>query len=373
MIFCKICNNKKKLTNTRTVIKSNLPVFDHISFNKISNFCTYTQCNYCQIISVQQNKEIKKNIKYFTSKIYSNSKQTSQKKNINKKKKYLYRSQHQANYISKNIKKNKVNILDIGCFDGKLLGYLSLICKKSFFYGHDINLFLKKSFPNKKNFFFIKEINDIKCKFDCIIFSHSIMYIKNLAQTLLTCKKLLKRDGKIFIQIPDIKKNIFYSLMGDQYYNFTENSLINIFKLFGFKIKKIDKKHFPREIVLVLKKDININNKNTKLIKKDSIFQKNLISLNKLKHKLEKKFNKNQYLVLGTTVNAAFVDEIISKNINHFVDENLTLDKNYFREKKIYHPRKIYNYQNVILPFINKGNRILSRFKKMYKGNYIKI
>ena len=86
MSFCKICNNKKKSINKKTVIKSNLPVFNHISFNKISNSCTYTQCNYCQIISVQQNKEIKKNIKYFTSKKYSNSNQTSQKKILIKKK-----------------------------------------------------------------------------------------------------------------------------------------------------------------------------------------------------------------------------------------------------------------------------------------------
>ena len=117
----------------------------------------------------------------------------------------------------------------MGCFDGKLLSYLNLICKKSFFYGNDVSSFLKKSFPLKKNFFFVKTINNLKCKFDCIILSHSLMYIKNLAQTLLICKKLLKEDGKIFIQIPNIKKNIFYSLMGDQYYIFTENSLINIF------------------------------------------------------------------------------------------------------------------------------------------------
>ena len=45
-------------------------------------------------------------------------------------------------------------------------------------------------------------------------------------------------------------------------------------------------------------------------IKKDNIFEKNIILLKKIKKKLIN-YKKYKNLVLGTTVNASFVDEII--------------------------------------------------------------
>ena len=371
MNFCKICSGRIKSNNKDKIIKSYLPIFNHMNFEKISDTCTYHKCSYCKLISINPNMKIHKSIRSFISPQYANSKQTNQKKTIKGKSNFLYRSKHQANYISKYIKKKNVNILDIGCFDGKLLNYLNLICRKSFFYGHDINPYLKNNFPSKKNFFFIKTIKNLKKKFDCIILSHSLMYIKNLKRTLSLCRKLLKENGKIFIQIPNIRENIFYSLMGDQYYVFTENSLINICKLSGFKINKIDRKHFSREIILILTK--HKNSKPKKPTTKDMIFEKNLAFLNKLKLKLIEKFKSNKYLVLGTTVNAAFVDEIINKNVNFFVDENFQSQNNFFRKKIIQHPKKLQNFHSVILPFVKSKNLMLKKFKTTYNGNYIKI
>ena len=371
MSFCKICDKKLKLINKHKLIKSNLPVFNHANYGKISDYCYYTKCNFCQLISILANKKIKKSIKFNSSKKYVETKQTDQKKIVKGRKKLLYRSELQAEYISKHIKKNKVKILDIGCFDGKLLNYLDSICKKSLFYGYDINPFLEKLFPPKKNFYFLKNLELVNFKFDCIVISLSLQYIKDLKRLLTACRNLIKDDGKIFIQVPDIKKNIFHSLMADQRYIFTENSLLNICKILNLTIKKVDKKYFSREIILILKRGSGLKNKCQ--IDKDRVFENNLITLKKIKNKLKLKFTNNRYSVLGTTVNAAFIDEVIKKNITHFLDENVKSKNKFFRGKKIQHPKKLKKTNNVIFPYVNSENAMLKRFRNTYKGHFITI
>ena len=71
------------------------------------------------------------------------------------------------------------------------------------FYGYDINKNLRNKFPNKKNFNFVSgNINKISKKFDLIVMSHSIMYIKDLSNKFRSFSRLLKKEGKINIQIP---------------------------------------------------------------------------------------------------------------------------------------------------------------------------
>ena len=75
-----------------------------------------------------------------------------------------------------------------------------------------------------------------------------------------------------------------------------------------------------------------------------------------------------QYAVLGKTINAAFVDEILGKNVIFFIDEN-NIKKEKFREKDVLQPRKLSSKTNVILPYYN-NIKIIDRFKKKYKGKF---
>ena len=63
----------------------------------------------------------------------------------------------------------KSNILDIGCFDGKLLYFLSKKLKKSSLTGLEINKKLKKNFPSGKRFKFINDFEKLPKKYDAII------------------------------------------------------------------------------------------------------------------------------------------------------------------------------------------------------------
>ena len=359
--LCKICSYKTKK------ISITLPFFRHIDFKKDLNNIVLRKCMNCQMIHNYKNSNNITNL--FKKKSYSLSKQTSHLVKNNKD--YKRRTFYQAEIIYKIFrKKNNINVLDIGCFDGQLLLDMSKLFKKYNFFGYDINKKLIKLFPKKKNFrFVLSNLNNINIKFDLIVMSHSIMYIKDLNKKLQICKKLLNKRGKIFIQFPNLKINPFYSLMSDQFQFPTENSIKNILKLNNFDSIIIKKRVFSKELIIIAK--IGKYNKNIKLIK-DSIYEKAISKIKRIKRNLLK-IPDSELNVLGTTVNAAFVDEILSKKINFFVDEQNFKVNSLFRGKKVIHPKKITCKKSTILPYGRDNKFIINYFKKQYKGNYFLI
>ena len=359
---CNLCEN----INQNKIFKTNFPSFRHLDFKKISSKTKYLKCSKCQSISVYHSKK-KENIEnMFKSKKYSHSNQTNQKKYFNTN--LLYRSEIQSEFIAKHLKDNS-NILDVGCFDGRLLSFLNKKLNKSSFTGFEINKKLKKIFPKKKNFFFVENLDNLKYqKFDAVILSHSIMYFKKLNFLLKKINYLLNEKGKLFIQIPDIVKNPLNLLMGDQRSIITVNSMKNLCKLSGFKIIKIEKRVFKREILFVITKN-NLNVKKN-LMFSDNTLENTLNFINKFKLRLIKKFLDKKYYILGTTVNAAFVHELFKKKILFVLDENN--DKKIFRKLKVFKPKNFNFKFNTIVPLIEK-KLFVKKLQKKYKHNFLLI
>jgi len=356
---CKFCSNK---LNKITI---NLPFFSHFNFQTKQNKNILFNCPNCHITHnfISQN-----DLFFFKSKKYSQSSQTSHKIKI-KKNIFQTRSFLQAQTIKKILKDTDktYDFLDYGCFDGRLLKELGAIYKKSNFYGHDVNKKVKKFFPYKKNFYFINFEKELKSKFDFVIFSHSMMYIKNINIILDKIIESLKSTGIIFIQMPDISENPFYSLMDDQFYFFDKKNLYNLSIIKKLNFKLIKNNYFKREFIVLYSKDYN--NKLHKLVK-SNIYANAIKKVNNFKNKLLTNFHKlNLIGVMGSTINAAFVDEILKSKVKFFIDENC-ISKKKFRNKAVLHP--INNKKNdfIILPYNYKNMNILNNFKKKYKGMF---
>lgn len=94
----------------------------------------------------------------------------------------------------------KSRILEIGAGSGALLKYINDIYKCSVFYSElskEANLNLKK----KKNF---KDLNATNNKyFDLVILRHTLEHIHNIESFIIYLKSFLKKEGVLFIEVPD--------------------------------------------------------------------------------------------------------------------------------------------------------------------------
>ena len=358
--FCLICSDNC------SEIQINHPFFRHLDYTTVSNNANLFKCSNCQTISNPD--AVKTELSTFEEKIYADSHQTQQTMYVDGYTEPVTRSFLQARILSEQIFNNEnMRILDIGCFDGSLLVELDKIITNADLWGFDINPHLESFFPEKDNFHFIStDLEDLEEPFDLITLSHSILYIPNLNVLMASISRLLKEDGTLFIQIPDICTNPFYSLMGDQSLIFTEISLNNVLYRFGYRTEIVKNDYFPRELLVISKKDESVDFSS---YKEDNLFEDNIEIINSVKTKL-KNITYDNLTVLGTTVNAAFVDEIIGGRIEFFVDENSPKEGKTFRGKKVIHPKDLNSSNYTILPYGGSGEIIKERFQKLYKGTF---
>ena len=342
------------------------PFFRHLDYTTVSRSMSIVKCMFCQTIS--NPAAVKNELSTFKGETYAGCPITRQTMHASGYVLPVTRSVIQAKILTDNfISGENTRILDIGCFDGSLLLELDSILSKAELWGFDINPHLELYFPKKDNCYFMStNLEDIEGSFQLITMSHSLIYVPDLRILMESINRLLLDDGTLFIQIPDISLNPCYSLMGDQNFIFTKTSLTNVLKQFGYKSKVINNDFFPRELLIAAQKNEPLNLPN---YEGDNLFEQSIDKLNQVKEYIQKIDHPN-IAVLGTTVNAAFVDEILGEGIQFFVDENTSSIGKDFRGKKVIHPKELGNSQHIILPYGESSIKIQERFQELYSGTY---
>jgi SAM-dependent methyltransferase len=109
------------------------------------------------------------------------------------------------NFITKFSKKDD-NILDVGCFDGKILKLLERDGFKNL-YGVDFSDASKKSFKNTSIHFAPCDIEKDEIpfdrKFDVVIFTDILEHLFSPQSTLYDLRKKLNKDAKIIFSVPN--------------------------------------------------------------------------------------------------------------------------------------------------------------------------
>lgn len=364
---CPICHS-----SDTEVLNIKHAFFRHLDFATVKPSGCIGRCSTCQsLFNVVNDKTITDINNLFESRDYALSRQTQQTLILKGYKEPVTRSFLQAELLCKLLNKGQPSILDIGCFDGRLLNELNCRFNSADLHGFDINEHLRLVFPTKDNFhFWPSDIECVKGGFDLICMSHTLAYVKDIPCLMKQIKRLIKPDGLLFIQTPDISKNLCYILMGDQYYHYTANILKNTLRNFGFEFSSLDNNWFPREVVGIAK--LASHRATIRHIKDLQIYEC-IRYLNDTAARLNEILNSSPIGVLGTTVNAAFVDEVLGNKVTFFADENCSRVGSVFRNKKVLHPQSLADSDLLIIPYGESCQPIKERFEKEYRGQFMSL
>lgn len=263
-------------------------------------------------------------------------------------------------------KKKYKKILDFGSSNGAML--YPFIKTKTDLYATDLKNNISNNLKKNKNFkkfINLKSLYKTKLKFNLITLIHVFEHLTEPKNIFLNLEKILSDDGKIFLQIPNYKKNPADLAIYDHTAHYDKHSIINFFSTSNFKIDRLEENYMFGEFTIVLsKKKIKPTISNYKKVKHH--YKKELRLLKTEINKVKKLKN---FSILGTSVNSTFFYSYNKKNMKNFFDEDEV------KIQKLHIGKKILRLQDnqkhtLFLPFFGqKKINIMRRLKKEYSYN----
>lgn len=273
----------------------------------------------------------------------------------------------QAGLLSPLFAGTDISVLDIGCFDGKLLTEIEKVSHASVLCGFDVRERLQ--YPRGPAFrFFSGSLETVHGCFDWILMSHSLQYIHDMYSLFSHIRRLLKPDGRLFIHVPDFSAKPATLLLGDLYYHYTPAILGTILRRMGFKPCPLENDCFPRDILVTASQR---NHQGCCVDEADTHFETGLAYLAGLAEGLNALEISGSMGVLGTTIDAAFSEYCLGNRASFFVDENPGKTGAFFHGKPVLHPRSLQERDVVVIPMGKSGEIIRQRFSRHYSGTYV--
>jgi 2-polyprenyl-3-methyl-5-hydroxy-6-metoxy-1,4-benzoquinol methylase len=360
---CLVCNNTftNHLFEDRKFVSSDLEIIKKKTY--------FFFCNLCGNLQKEINSKYIKKIKS----IYNNYIGFKKYNNGDQKKVFdIEASKNRCEVIFNLIQKkinNKIKFLDFGCSNGAML-YPMIGQKKIQLYGTDIKNILDKKIIKSKNFKGFLNLNRIlsyKKKFDIITLIHVFEHFINPFDELIKIKKLLKKNGRIYIQIPNYNENFYDLKIYDHATHWNKLSLNQIFQRAGYKIEKIYTSVIDCEFTIVIRKKnitkININKK--KILKEKKNILNKLLKIKEVYKKLNKT---KKFSILGSSVAASLIISEFKNKIKLIYDQDLDKIGNYHYNFLIHRINKNIP-EKIFLPFPKKRLRKIK--KNLNKYNLI--
>ena len=340
-----------------------LPFFRHIDFSTVAQSGCIKLCKSCAVVICSQ--FFSQEQLHFTTQEYRGSRQTDQPKKKDRHGTATTRTELQAFNISQMLQTPAPKILDIGCFDGRLLLHLSDLVRGGSFTGVDIMVDAGDEVMGERGITLSTDLKRaLDGEYDLIIISHSISYFPDLPLLLSAFRSALACGGTLYIQMPDIVANPYYLLMGDQFFTFTPDCLIYLLTVHGFRALRLPVLMFPREAVVVA----TVGELNPRLVgdigRRATDIESCLSFLQKKRHSSRNYETATAFGIFGTTANAAFVDESTSCLAKFFVDEDPRRSQGLFRGKEVRSLEKLTQQDRIYFPYDeNLRQKILRRTK----------
>lgn len=275
----------------------------------------------------------------------------------------------QAELLNPYLKRENLRILDIGCFNGRLLNEIANRCDVSDLCGFDVEE--RPEFSEAGACRFVTGgLEKITGCFDLIIMSHSMQYISDVKGLFSLIADSLDQGGLVFVHVPDFSQKPCSLLFGDLYFQYTKPIINNIFRCMGFEPMPLVNNFFPRDVLTVARKKRQLSNP---VYEKDELIYKSIRQIQAMAERLVALPEYNSIGILGTTIEAAFAEHCLGGRVSFFVDENPRKIGTSFHGRDVRHPRTINADEVVVIPMGSSSESIRERISSQYSGHYVCI
>jgi SAM-dependent methyltransferase len=264
------------------------------------------------------------------------------------------------------------SILDIGCFDGRLLRAFRDSYPAARLFGRDVGESLRRFFPPEDGIAFAADDSVwASGPFDLIVFSHSLQYVPDLNDVLQRAAAHLSAVGKFFVQVPNLANRPSSMLLGDLHQHFTRASLTNLLSLNGYDATIVEPTGFPRDLVMIAAP----TNGKREVRSFDGLHTVSATAgaLDAMAQKVVDLMKDVGGNVLGTTIDAAFVASVLGKKLQDFVDEAPLPADARFLGRSVRHPATLAQHERTFVPLGSGAGAALRRLQGAYRGEFFLI
>jgi SAM-dependent methyltransferase len=263
-------------------------------------------------------------------------------------------------------------ILDVGCFDGRLLRAFRQRYPTARMVGYDVSEGLQRFFPpHERIAFFSGDLAWEAAPFDLIVFSQSLQYVPNPNVILERAAAHLSHGGHLFIQVPDLAKRPVSILLGDLYHHFTRTSLDNLLRFNDFDMMVIESTGFGRDLVVVASR---AKTNGLTLVPEGPLsVTASIKALDAIVQRTSDVMASGGGNVFGTTIDAAFVAHILGDKLADFIDEAPFPPAATFLRRPIRHPSALRPEERTFVPLGVCATEMIRRLQHSYKGKFLPI
>ncbi len=294
----------------------------------------------------------------------------------------IYRTQYQLDIFSEKVEiKNDMKILDYGSAKGLFLK--KLIEKNSIKpYLFDITTkykeFWLKTF-NQENCSFYNLKDEWKNSLDIVTSFYVFEHVKDPLTELKNIYQVLKEDGIVYIQVPNVYNHIADFICIDHLHHYSKISLTHLLNQSGFEVINIDDNSYEGALIIVGQKRTNIKTYN--FSEEDySFYDIKVIEMSEYWQSLSNKINK--FYTQNSTKKAAlygagfYSTYILSRlpeknNITYVIDQNPHLHSQKFNNLNVLPIDKISDDIEILYVGLNPkmAKEIIKNIKQFDNSN----
>lgn len=348
------------------------PLFRHLDFARIeSGTGRLGECGACgTIFRVAQAETLKDIDALYRSELYAAHDEVHAI-SVPGKSDPVSASSLQAEALAEFLPDFPPRILDFGCFNGRLLQAFATLRPDATLVGYDVAA--RDGFPSGDAFtFHTGDWRDIDGPFDLICMSHSIQYVREIAELMDRIHGWIHPDGVIFIQTPDISKKPCALLLGDLHYHFSGATLTGLLSDHGFEVEILRDTPFPRDVTLLGRANEDAA-RNVSTPGGPSVLELAYDHVQALSSAITAYAGNPADGILGTTIEAAFVDEELGGRTRYFVDENPERIGQTFRGRPILHPQDVTAASCVLVPLGSQAVPVAERLSATYPARFVAL